>query len=184
MCLYKSDGSQVWLQAWRVLVKSCVEILRLCGINILVVFSDIPEFCFDYNLPSTKNIKLATFVNILHVVRLMNKFIRRHFNSQTLHIQRSFFSTQTFTAMYQKTSLCNQMFRAISRTFKTTKTVNFQDDLFSTKRQQRNATQSESGTKVSPSRVTQCVTCPSFGTNILPLVFAGGATSHSQVNTV
>ena len=42
-------------------VKSCVEILRSCGINILVVFSDIPEFCFDYKLPTTKNIELATF---------------------------------------------------------------------------------------------------------------------------
>ena len=40
--------------------KSCVEILRSCGINILVVFSDIPEFCFDYKLPTTKNIELAT----------------------------------------------------------------------------------------------------------------------------
>ena len=41
-------------------VKSCVEILRSCGINILVVFSDIPEFCLDYKLPTTKNVELAT----------------------------------------------------------------------------------------------------------------------------
>ena len=41
-------------------VKSRVEILRSCGINILVVFSDIPEFCFDYKLPTTKNIAPAT----------------------------------------------------------------------------------------------------------------------------
>ena len=38
-------------------VKSCVELLRSCGINILVVFSDIPEFCLDYKLPTTKNIR-------------------------------------------------------------------------------------------------------------------------------
>ena len=35
------------------------------------------------------------------------------------------------------------LFWTISRIFKTTKTVNFRDDLFSTKRQQRNATQSQ-----------------------------------------
>ena len=34
-------------------VKSCVELLRASGINILVVFSDIPVFCLDYKLPTT-----------------------------------------------------------------------------------------------------------------------------------
>ena len=34
-------------------MKSCVELLRSCGINILVVFSDIPVFCLDYKLPTT-----------------------------------------------------------------------------------------------------------------------------------
>ena len=41
-------------------VKSCVEILRSCGINNLVVVSDISAFCLDYKLPSTLNIELAT----------------------------------------------------------------------------------------------------------------------------
>ena len=31
-------------------VKSSVELLHLCGINILVVFIEIPEFCLDYKL--------------------------------------------------------------------------------------------------------------------------------------
>ena len=31
----------------------CGILLRLCGINILVVFSDIPVFCLDYKLPTT-----------------------------------------------------------------------------------------------------------------------------------
>ena len=40
-----SDEGQVYLQALLSLcVKSCVELLRSCGINILVVFSDIPVF--------------------------------------------------------------------------------------------------------------------------------------------
>ena len=36
-------------------VKSCVELLRSCGINIRVVFSNIPAFCLDHKLPTTKN---------------------------------------------------------------------------------------------------------------------------------
>ena len=39
------------------------------------------------------------------------------------------------------------MFRAISRIFKTTKTVNFRDDLFSTKRRQRITTRTQKGYK-------------------------------------
>ena len=36
---------QVQLQTWSdLVVKSCVELLHLSGINILVVFSDIPVF--------------------------------------------------------------------------------------------------------------------------------------------
>ena len=38
-------------------VKSCEELLRSCGINILVVFTNIPVFCLDYKLPTTKNIR-------------------------------------------------------------------------------------------------------------------------------
>ena len=34
-------------------MKSCVELLRSCGINILVVFSDIPVFRLDDKLPTT-----------------------------------------------------------------------------------------------------------------------------------
>ena len=34
-------------------MKSCVEVLRASGINILVVFSDIPVFCLDNKLPTT-----------------------------------------------------------------------------------------------------------------------------------
>ena len=34
-----------------------MELLRSSGINILVVFSDIPVFCLDYKLPTTKNIR-------------------------------------------------------------------------------------------------------------------------------
>ena len=41
-------------------MKSCVELLRSCRINILVVLSDIPEFCLDYKLPITKNIRTCT----------------------------------------------------------------------------------------------------------------------------
>ena len=40
-------------------MKSCVELLRSCGITILVVFSEIPEFCLDYKLPATKNIRTS-----------------------------------------------------------------------------------------------------------------------------
>ena len=54
-------------------VKSCVELLRSCGINILVVFSDIPAFCLDYKLPTTKNIRtrnkvLCFFLGFFHLV--------------------------------------------------------------------------------------------------------------------
>ena len=38
-------------------VKSYVELLHPCGINILVVVSDIREFCLDYKLPTTLNIR-------------------------------------------------------------------------------------------------------------------------------
>ena len=39
-------------------VKSCVELLRLCGINTLVVVSDTPAFRLrDHKLPTTKNIR-------------------------------------------------------------------------------------------------------------------------------
>ena len=41
-------------------VKSCVELLRSCGINNLVAGSDIPAFCLDFKLPSTSNIEIAT----------------------------------------------------------------------------------------------------------------------------
>ena len=40
-----SDGrSSVFTSLVELAVKSCVELLRSCGINILVVFSDIPVF--------------------------------------------------------------------------------------------------------------------------------------------
>ena len=40
-----SDGrSSVFTSLVELVVKSCVELLRSCGINILVVFSDIPVF--------------------------------------------------------------------------------------------------------------------------------------------
>ena len=38
-------------------VKSCVELLRSCGINNLVAVSDNPAFCLDYKLPTTLNIR-------------------------------------------------------------------------------------------------------------------------------
>ena len=39
------DGrSSVFTSLVELAVKSCVELLRSCGINILVVFSDIPVF--------------------------------------------------------------------------------------------------------------------------------------------
>ena len=41
-------------------MKPCVELLRSCGINILVVFSDIPVFVLDNKLPPTLNIELVT----------------------------------------------------------------------------------------------------------------------------
>ena len=41
-CIYKPSVCLLWS-----LVHS-VELLRSCGINILVVVSDIPEFCLDY----------------------------------------------------------------------------------------------------------------------------------------
>ena len=40
-----SDGrSSVFASLVELVVKSCVELLRASGINILVVFSDIPVF--------------------------------------------------------------------------------------------------------------------------------------------
>ena len=40
-----SDGkSSVFTSLVELVVKCCVELLRSCGINILVVFSDIPVF--------------------------------------------------------------------------------------------------------------------------------------------
>ena len=43
--LYRSDGrSSVFTSLVELVVMSCVELLRSCGINILVVFSDIPVF--------------------------------------------------------------------------------------------------------------------------------------------
>ena len=63
MCLAEavSDGrSRVFTSLVELVVKSCVELLRSCGINILVVFSDIPVFCLDYKLPTTLNIELVT----------------------------------------------------------------------------------------------------------------------------
>ena len=47
-------------------VKSCVELLRSCGINILVVFTDIPAFCFDYKLPTSKNIRTRNTIEYKH----------------------------------------------------------------------------------------------------------------------
>ena len=47
MCLAEavSDGkSSVVTSLVELVVKSCVELPRSCGINILVVFSDIPVF--------------------------------------------------------------------------------------------------------------------------------------------
>ena len=43
--LYQSDSSSAVTSLACAVVKSCVELLRyLCGINILVVVSDIPVF--------------------------------------------------------------------------------------------------------------------------------------------
>ena len=49
--------SSVFTSLVELVVKSCVELLRSCGINILVVFSDIPVFWLDNKLPTTKNIR-------------------------------------------------------------------------------------------------------------------------------
>ena len=48
--------SSVFTSLVELVVKSCVELPRSCGINILVVFSDIPAFCLDNKSPTTKNI--------------------------------------------------------------------------------------------------------------------------------
>ena len=41
--------------------KPYVELLHSCGINILVVFTEIPEFCLDYKLYlPLKTFELAT----------------------------------------------------------------------------------------------------------------------------
>ena len=52
------------------------------------------------------------------------------------------YSNQYFPNLYRW-----YVFRAISRIFKTTKTVNFRDDLFSTKRRQRITTRTQKGYK-------------------------------------
>ena len=59
VCLYKSDGSPSVVPS---LACACCEVLcellHSCEINILVVvFTDIPVFCLDYKLPTTKNIQ-------------------------------------------------------------------------------------------------------------------------------
>ena len=41
-------------------MKSCVELLRSCEINILVVSSDIPVFCLDTNFLPLKTFELVT----------------------------------------------------------------------------------------------------------------------------
>ena len=46
-----------------------MELLRSCGINILVVFSDIPKFCLDYKLPTTKNIRTRNTGTFLFYVK-------------------------------------------------------------------------------------------------------------------
>ena len=50
-------------------VKSCVELLRSCGINNLVAVSDNPAFCLDYKLPTTLNIRTCN--NDTLVLQLM-----------------------------------------------------------------------------------------------------------------
>ena len=40
-----------------VVLKSCVELLRSCGISNLVAVSENPAFCLDYKLPTTLNIQ-------------------------------------------------------------------------------------------------------------------------------
>ena len=40
-----------------VVLKSCVELLRSCGISNLVAVSENPAFCLDYKLPTTLNIR-------------------------------------------------------------------------------------------------------------------------------
>ena len=49
--------------------------------------------------------------------------------------------------------------------FQDDKTVNFRDDLFSTKRPQRNATRTQNSTMLSPSSETLCVMCSKFSAN-------------------
>ena len=45
--------SSVFTSLVELAVESCLELLRSCGINILVVFSDIPVFWLDNKLPTT-----------------------------------------------------------------------------------------------------------------------------------
>ena len=57
------------LQTWSdLVVKSCVELLHLSGINILVVFSDIPVFCLDSKLPTTGSDSLLSIATNIGVV--------------------------------------------------------------------------------------------------------------------
>ena len=100
-----------------------------------------------------------SFVNILHVVRLVKKFIR--FDP---HMKRKFIVHHTFNVMYQKSSLCYQIFRAISCIFKMTKMANFPDNLLSAN-DNNVVRHTHNSSKVRPSQVTQCVTYPSFDTN-------------------
>ena len=55
--------SSVFTSLVELVVKSFVELLRWCGINILVLFSDIPVFWLDNKLPTTLNIELVTKFN-------------------------------------------------------------------------------------------------------------------------
>ena len=45
--------------------KSCVELLRSCGINILIVVSDIPVFCWTTKYLPLKTFELATLSSML-----------------------------------------------------------------------------------------------------------------------
>ena len=57
-CLFESNGSpSVVTSLACACVKSCVELLRSCGINILVVVSDILCVLIDCKLSTTKNIR-------------------------------------------------------------------------------------------------------------------------------
>ena len=72
--------SSVFTSLVELVVNSCVELLRSCGINILVVFSDIPVFWLDNKLPTTLkhrtlNNNIGKKLTLIHLSEWQARFL-------------------------------------------------------------------------------------------------------------